>query len=50
MKRKEKLEEKDIVKETQNLLGESHYKPIKIVEIFKTIYIELYFQQFLCDE
>lgn len=52
-KRKKNLKRKDIIKETQNPLGESQYKPIKIVECFDVIYIEydsdgdLHFLQFL---
>ena len=52
-KRKKNLKRKDIIKETQNPLGESQYKPIKIVESFDVIYVEydsdgdLYFLQFL---
>ena len=52
-KRKKNLKRKDIIKETQNPLGESQYKPIEIVESFDVIYIEydsdgdLYFLQFL---
>ena len=54
-KRKKNLKRKNIFKETQNPLGESQYKQIKIVQSFGVIYIEydsdgdLYFLQFLLE-